>query len=202
MNIFSKVVGRAWKAATATVAEIARDEAEAVGTVDGGATADASMYSASVVEAMEESMEAEWRVKLENANVRLAQVLRINGEYFDLIVQMEKERDEWKEMFFKQAGEHQNGQSLLQNKLSETAQVAKKAVAQLNVFRQAAGFPLVTEPKMLGELPQAIPEDYGARMKAIADGAMPQTDGKAERAKIAATMLSDAMPDGSVDVKA
>lgn len=121
---------------------------------------------------------------------RLNMFERINREYFAVIEQMEKERDQWKEMFFTQSGEHQNAQAMLQKMLLDCSGNLRAALNQLNFFRKAAELEPVKEPKMLASIPTDVPEQYGKRIKELADSAMPQTDGKARRAEIAATMDS------------
>lgn len=129
-----------------------------------------------VVEA--EAAKLEQRLKVEE---------RIGREYFDVIERIEKERDEWKEMFFTQSSEHQNAQSMLQKYLADCSGHLRAALAQLNVLRQAAELPPIATPKMLETLPTDLPEQYGNKVRDLAAKARAQTDGLAERAQIASS---------------
>lgn len=112
---------------------------------------------------------------------------RIGREYFDVIERIEKERDEWKEMFFTQASEHQNAQSILQKYLADCSGHLRAALSQLNFFRKAAELAPVANPKMLDALPTDVPEQYGEKIREMASKARPQTDGLGDRAKIASS---------------
>jgi hypothetical protein len=117
---------------------------------------------------------------------------RINGEYFEVIERIERERDQWKDMFFTQASEHQNAQALLQKMLADCSNNLRSALGQLNFFRKGADLELVSTPKMLEEMPKDLPEQYGSRMKKLADSALEQTNGINERARIAASLSDSA----------
>jgi len=139
---------------------------------------------------LEESVVDEKLEKLEKEVALLEHRLkveeRIGREYFDVIERIEKERDEWKEMFFTQSSEHQNAQSLLQKYLADCSGHLRAAISQLNFFRKGADLAPVAHPKMLDEVPTDVPGDYGQKIRKLAESARQQTDGKAERSKIAA----------------
>lgn len=126
--------------------------------------------------------------RLDEALARMKVLERINGEYFDVIERIEKERDQWKEMFFTQASEHQNAQAMLQKMLADCSNNLRAALGQLNFFRKGAELDLVSNPKMLEEMPKDLPEQYGERMKKLGASAFEQTNGAGERARIAATL--------------
>lgn len=115
---------------------------------------------------------------------RLRTEERIAREYFDIIERIEKERDEWKEMFFRQSLEHQNAQGLLQKYLADCSTHLSAAIRQLNFFRKAAALEPVMTPAILEQLPKDIPENYGKLIAELAASASPQTDGKAKRSKV------------------
>lgn len=113
---------------------------------------------------------------------------RINGEYFALIEMMEKQREEWKTMFFTASAEHGTAQRMLNTIIAECSGLLRNSLRQLNHFRSAAGLEPVVNPKVQGktleELPTALPEDYAQRMRDLVSSAMKQTDGKAERERV------------------
>ena len=113
---------------------------------------------------------------------------RISREYFDVISRIEKERDQWKEMFFTQAQEHQNAQAMLQKMLADSAANLRASIVQLDQFRVAAGLERIKTPKMLEAIPDDVAELYGEKMRKLAEAALEQTDGATERDRIAATI--------------
>ena len=123
-------------------------------------------------------------VLLEEAQDRLKTLERINREYFEVIEKIEKERDQWKDMFFQQSAEHQTAQAMLQKMLADCAANLRAAIVQLNFFRKGAELGPVVTPALLASLPTDLPEKYAQKMKALADSAMAQTDGLSERARI------------------
>ncbi len=117
--------------------------------------------------------------QLRSDNERLT---RINGEYFACIESMERQRDEWREMFFTHSGEHQAAQAMIRDSATELSQQLRAAVAQLNIYREAAAHTAIVEPKCLEQVPTSIPEDFKKRMDALVAGKKhPDTDAKAER---------------------
>lgn len=112
---------------------------------------------------------------------------RISREYFEVIERIEKERDQWKDMFFTQSSEHQNAQAMLQKMLADCSNNLRGALTQLNFLRKAAGIEPVVNPAMLEKVPTDLPEKYGEKIAELAASARPQTDGRSERAKIAET---------------
>ena len=109
---------------------------------------------------------------------------RIGLEYFEVIERIEKERDQWKDMFFTQSSEHQNAQAILQKMLADCSANLRSSLRQLNFFRSGADLDPVSTPAMLESLPKDLPEKYGEKMRELAKSARPQTDGLSERAKI------------------
>lgn len=118
---------------------------------------------------------------------RLKTEERISREYFDVIERIERERDQWKDMFFTQSSEHQNAQAMLQKMLADCSNNLRGALAQLNFLRKAANMEPVVTPAMLEKIPTDVPERYGEKIAELATSARPQTDGRAERSRIAAT---------------
>jgi hypothetical protein len=132
----------------------------------------------------EESIEVVTAGKLDQLRRDNERVTRINGEYFGLIEQMERERNEWKDMYFTQSSEHQTAQSMLRNNAVELGQQLRAAIAQLNIYRNAAGHEPIVEPKCLEKMPGTLPEDYGKRMADLVANKKPDTDAKKARAAI------------------
>lgn len=123
--------------------------------------------------------------ELEAARAQIANLERMNREYFKVIEGIEKERDIWKEWHLTASGEHAEAQSMLQNVCAQLGQQLGAAVRQLNVLRELAGLEKVKEPRQLSEIPTTVADDFRARVKARIDGMAPAIDGKAEREKIA-----------------
>lgn len=123
--------------------------------------------------------------QVEMLNERLKNQERISLEYFEVIERIERERDQWKDMFFTQSSEHQNAQAILQKMLTDCSNHLRASLRQLNFFRSGAELEPVASPQMLETLPSDLPERYGEKMKELASGAKPQTDGTKERSKIA-----------------
>lgn len=134
------------------------------------------------VDAMPTDADIAEAVELRELRERAKLLERVASEYFGVIEQIEKEREQWKTMFFEQSAQHQNGQHMLQKMLNDCSTNLRAAIIQLNFFRQGAELGPVIEPKMLASLPTDIPDQYGRRMKELAAAAAPQTDGAARRA--------------------
>jgi hypothetical protein len=64
------------------------------------------------------------------------QMKRRSLEYFGLIERIEKERDQWIEMWRDQAGSHMEAQSILERQLVEVRKIAVRAIAMLNQMRK------------------------------------------------------------------
>lgn len=120
------------------------------------------------------------RLKAENEVLE-----RRNREYFDVIERIEKQRDEWKEMYFTQSAQHQVAQAMLQRRAQLVGEQLVVAVKHLNAFLTQAGHELVQTPQNLEELKDDVAARYGERMKALSDAASVDVDGKAERDRIA-----------------
>lgn len=123
--------------------------------------------------------------QVETLSEKLRTQERISLEYFDVIERIERERDQWKDMFFTQSSEHQNAQAILQKMLADCSGHLRSSLRQLNFFRTGADLEPVANPRMLESMPSDLPERYGEKMRELAKQAKPQTDGIAERARIA-----------------
>ncbi len=121
-------------------------------------------------------------VPAEKAETEVERLKRINADYWGLITRMEKQRDEWKEMFLVQAREHQRAQSMLENSATRLGQMLQNTIGLLNRYRAEKNEPPMKPADL--RLPKGVSEAYGAEMKALQDGAEPLIDGAAERAKI------------------
>lgn len=112
---------------------------------------------------------------------------RISREYFDVIERVVKEREGWKEMYFVQSGEHQNAQTMLMRSITVLTTQLRDAVRQLNFLRVKAGLELIHEPSGLKNIPENVPTDFAEKIKAMTAAVPTQTDGEAERNRIAST---------------
>jgi len=139
----------------------------------------------------EEEAENPLEKRLQEVELRLKTMERISDEYFEVIERIERERDQWKDMFFTQSGEHQNAQAMLQKMLADSSSHLRSALKQLNLFRKGADLEPVAHPRMLDQLPLDLPEKYGERMRELARAALEQTNGLVERARIAASAALD-----------
>lgn len=141
--------------------------------------------------ALPEVSEVEFEAReIDRLRERLKVIERINREYFEVIEAIERERDEWKRMLFEQTSEHQNAQAMLQKALSDCSQNLRAAIRQLDWFRKAADLEPVQSPAILQTLPTGVPESFGKKVRELMASASPQTDGKAERARLAAQLES------------
>lgn len=122
---------------------------------------------------------------------RVATLERISAEYFEVIERIERERDQWKDMFFTQSSEHQNAQAILQKMLADLSGAFRSSMRQLNFFRAAADLDPVASPAHLEALPTDIPEQYGLKIKELTEKVVPQTDGKALREQIIQRYLTE-----------
>lgn len=112
-------------------------------------------------------------------------------EYFRVIESIERERDDWRESFHRQAREHYVAQALLERKIVEVRQISMRLLHLLNKELKEAGKEAmtVTRPSELvpydGE-PVGLAEQYLERMKRLW-GEFPElTNGRAERDRIQA----------------
>lgn len=108
---------------------------------------------------------------------------RIRWEFFALIEQIERERNQWKKMFLEQAGQHQAAQAKLEEGLSLAGQMYARALTELNAHRKEKG----TAPAKPYDFATGLfgtAEAYGQAMAALRDTAPAGTDGKAVRDQI------------------
>jgi len=93
-------------------------------------------------------------------------------EYLVVIQSLERQRDEWKEMFHKQARAHVTAQAMLEKVLIRTRQVAARAIIQLNTLRKEKDLKPVESPQDLspydGE-PVGLAKSYAKEMKELHD---------------------------------
>jgi len=111
---------------------------------------------------------------------------RIGGEYFAVIESMERQRNEWKEMFFEQAAEHVQGQSRLEEALTRVRQALGSVVKQLNFLRELGGLePLNAAHEMEeGAPPIGQAEEFRRKVQELTARAPEETDGMAAREEI------------------
>ena len=114
----------------------------------------------------------------------IAKLQRIASEYFEVIEQLDRQRDEWKGMYREQALRHQGAQKVLQRCVHTLANQLRQAVRQVNFFRSAAELPAVTEPVSLEQLPDGVPENYAAKLAELEAKLLAQTDGLTERERV------------------
>lgn len=107
-------------------------------------------------------------------------------EYFHLIERLEKQREEWKEMYKVQSVEHQRGQALLEHALENTRLAARKLIATVNHYYIKDGRSPIKTPKDLEELapPSGTADEYREQMKTLDSQVPEQIDAKAERDRI------------------
>jgi hypothetical protein len=116
----------------------------------------------------------------------IADLQRRNREYFEVIESIEKQRDEWKAMFFTQSAQHQVAQEMLQRRARQIYEKFAVAVRHLNEFLKQAGHAPVDTQKALDELSDDVAARYGERMQQMASTVSTAVDGEAERKRIAA----------------
>jgi len=126
------------------------------------------------------SSTAEQKLRAEIDDLR-----RRNSEYFELIERIEKQRDQWKEMFFTQAAQHQTAQEMLQRRLGIVGDQLALLVRRVNVMLKRAGLPTLDSPQSLEALSEDVAAQYGARMGELADQVGEDIQGAAERDRIA-----------------
>lgn len=98
---------------------------------------------------------------------------RVAGEYWDLVQRMERQRDEWRTMFFEQSREHHRAQVALQELLTRVTRVTRAIVSTINQARVPAGLP---ELQNLAEIERDVPDwagPYLARVEGMAAQAEP-----------------------------
>jgi hypothetical protein len=105
---------------------------------------------------------------------------RQKEDLFDLVVRMEKQRDEWRARFMEQWHQHQNAQSLLEQHIQTVGTTLVRAVDIANEVRKAAGLEPLTLLGMKriadeGERVLRSSAEYGAAMRSL-EGAAAKRD--------------------------
>ena len=125
--------------------------------------------------------------EVETLRREIADLQRRNREYFDVIERIEKQRDEWKAMFFTQSAQHQVAQEMLQRRARQIYEKFAVAVRHLNEFLKQSGHAPVETQKALDELSDDVAARYGERMQQMASTVSTAVDGEAERKQIASS---------------
>lgn len=123
---------------------------------------------------------------LQRMETELAKAVRHKEEYFGLIERMERQRDEWRELYHTQSRTHHNAQVLLESHLMQTREWLQKTILIVNQYRKERNEPLIQKPGDLETttLPVGTAAEYEKAMKELAGGAETLLDGKLERDKI------------------
>jgi len=93
-------------------------------------------------------------------------------ELRDLVLRMERQRDDWKSRFMEQWHQHQNAQALLEQHIQAIGSTFLRTLEILNADRVAAGHPPMTAPglrRMAAEGERALRSsaEYGEAMRAL-----------------------------------
>lgn len=123
---------------------------------------------------------------VQRVEAELAKAVRIKGEYFGLIERMERQRDEWRELYHTQSRTHHNAQVLLEGYLTQAREWLQKAILIINQYRKEANQPLIQKP---GDIEASAPPigtatEYEATINALTAAAEPLIDAKAARTEI------------------
>jgi hypothetical protein len=138
-----------------------------------------------------------------DAVVALDDMRRQRDELFELVVRMERQRDDWKMRFMEQSRQHQNAQAMLESHILAVGSTLVKATELLNEARKKSNeAPIAAlalrDLAMTGERVLKTSEEYGEAMRKLAatspkrdkfgqiidwsdKPAQPDLDGKAER---------------------
>jgi len=107
-------------------------------------------------------------------------------EYHGLIEGILRERDQWKEMWFKDSAGHQQAQGVLEVALTSGRQLFRRLLTELNALRKEKGLQPIQSLKSMDA--EALPAGIAAATKAtnaeIEKAAPPGIDGIAERDRI------------------
>jgi hypothetical protein len=114
-----------------------------------------------------------------------ARILRVSQEYFQVIEDLSDQREQWKEMFFTQSISHQGAQSMLGQALWVTRRQLEITLKALLAFDKPNAEAAIAKLKDLNAPPIGEPMKFAEQMLALAGKAKPQTDGYAERERIA-----------------
>jgi len=129
---------------------------------------------------------AELQSEHEAQGIELERQTRVALEYFSVIEDMHEQREQWKSMFFQQSVSHQGGQALLTRALM-LARKQLRAVCEVLVKKDEKGAEeLFARLERFDAPPVGKADEFAAEMLTLAKGAQAQTDGFAERERIAA----------------
>lgn len=122
----------------------------------------------------------------------LTKTRRQRDEYFGIIERIEKERNEWINMWREQASQHLTAQSMLERELASSRQVGARAIRMLNEMLKKQKLDPIDRPDKLlpydGE-PVGIAERYALRMKELRDELGRPIVGVEERDLVASTTV-------------
>ena len=114
----------------------------------------------------------------------LTMLRRKCADYFRIIESIERERNDWIEMWRVQSGEHLTAQAMLERHLAATRQTAARAIIMLNKMRKEKELAPIENPDGLqpydGE-PVGLAEAYAKRMLALREELGKPINAKAER---------------------
>ena len=89
---------------------------------------------------------AELRSLIEDRQAELSWHRRRAEEYFELVQKMEQQRDEWRELYKRDASGHQNAQYVLQDAVIFARTQLARVLTMLNAYRTEKGEPPITQP--------------------------------------------------------
>ncbi|MBW2672248.1 MAG: hypothetical protein JRD89_02380 [Deltaproteobacteria bacterium] len=137
---------------------------------------------------------AEVHEQIQTQSHELEHAKRAASEYFNVIEDLHKQREQWKTMFFQQAVSHQGGQAMLTRVLMTTRRQLR-TVCEVLVSRDEEGAQELFERLDKTDAPPVgKAEEFAQAMLELAQGAEPQTDGFAERDRIAAEQADSESP--------
>lgn len=126
---------------------------------------------------------------------QITRLTRQRDDYFGIIERIEKERNQWVEMWRTQSSEHLTAQGMLSRELAKTRQVAARAVHMLNQMRKKSDQEPIKGPDGLlpydGE-PCHEPENYANRLLELRNALSEPICGKCERCDSDAADEADA----------
>lgn len=152
-----------------------------LGREDDDPTPTPSDAYAMLVQRLEEAERRNLRLETE-----LAKATRHKDEYFVVIEKMERQRDEWRELYHTQSRTHHNAQVLLESHLMQTRDWLGKVIKVANVYRKERNEPQILKPADLEALspPIGTAAEFKATIEALTAGAEPLLDAKLEREKV------------------
>lgn len=111
---------------------------------------------------------------------------RRNREYFDVIASLEKQRDEWRGMFFDSSQKSMNAHVLYRRQITSLSLKLKRAINMLNGFFVIVGHEPVKTEKDFDAISERIADNYRNDIDALKAAAPVAVDGAARRKEIAA----------------